>query len=291
MAGIAALFAVALLAVIAPAVLFADAPSKPTGGSATSGNGTMTLRWDYLSGATGGYDFRYSDSVVGMIGAEWLDVPGADNANDTTVTLPSKVDGVEQHKLTAGTLYYFQVRGKDDRNNAGPASELFNETQRASPTKLTGVTAIAGNAEVTLSWDAPPAGDFVVSYGYRQDGGSGWGGWQNFSSVENNYTVTGLTNGTTYTFELRAKAGTAEAPIYGAAAQARPITPGAPNAPIDLIARADADEEIFIAWSERAPITGAHVPDSSTVNAKAATPTGASGKRSSAVTLLILTIP
>ncbi len=205
MAGIAALFAVALLAVLVPAVVFADAPGKPTGGSATSGNGTMTLRWDYLSGATGGYDFRYSDSVVGMIGAGWLDVPGADNANDTTVTLPSEVDGVEQHKLTAGTLYYFQVRGKDDRNNAGPASELFNETQRASPTKLTGVTAIAGNAEVTLSWDAPPAGDFVFSYGYRQDGGSGWGGWQNFSSVENNYTVTGLSNGTTYSFQVRAK--------------------------------------------------------------------------------------
>ena len=61
--------------------------------------------------------------------------------------------------------------------------------------------------------------------------------------------MTGLTDGTTYTFELRVVAGTADAPIYGAAARAQSITPGAPNTPTSLSASADADEQITLTWT------------------------------------------
>ena len=69
-AGIAALFAVALLAVLVPAVVFAVAPTgAPAGVSATSGDGTMTLSWETLNGASGGYEYRYGADFGSLVTA------------------------------------------------------------------------------------------------------------------------------------------------------------------------------------------------------------------------------
>ncbi len=79
--------------------------------------------------------------------------------------------------------------------------------QRVAPAKLAGVTATAGNAEVTLTWENP-SDDTITSYDYRQsdDDGNNWSGWQNFifSPDTYSYTVTRLSNGTIYSFQVRA---------------------------------------------------------------------------------------
>ena len=283
--------------------------------------GTVTFTWDNPSnGQIDKYQYRYdateSNPVEGDWDVDWTNIPDQSavpngQANNQDMTgYNTNIPG------SSATLFY-QLRAvnndADDSSTsgvnegAGPTTAIpvaRTNTPGESPDPPTApadLTAAPGVQQVTLNWTASSAAtqEYQVRQSSSQDEDENavWTDWADIPKSgdgednRSSYTVTGLTNGTTYTFELRAKAGTAEAPIYGAAAPARPITPGAPNAPIDLIVRADADEEIFISWSERAPITGAHVPDSSTVNAKAATPTGASGKRSSAVTLLILTIP
>ena len=80
----------------------------------------------------------------------------------------------------------------------------------AGPSAPQNLTANAGNARATLEWDHPTSYDEIATtnYQYRHDGGSGtWTSWTGIPGGDaqtTSYTVTGLTNDTTYTFEVRA---------------------------------------------------------------------------------------
>ena len=243
--------------ILVPAVVFAAAPTEaPTGVSATSGDGDMTLSWSSLNGASGGYDFRYANYAAGVFAATWHDVPGTNAQNNTSVTLP--FGDPEQHRLTVGTTYYFQVRGKDseDPANAGPASTPASEAQRATPSKLADVAATAGNTTVMLSWTAAPASDVIINYEIRQsdDEGSNWGAWSTIASYTTigstlSDTVTGLSNGTTYSFQIRAK----NLQGGGPASETVVATPmGPPAAPAELTAQASSTEgtQVTLNWTD-----------------------------------------
>ena len=69
---------------------------------------------------------------------------------------------------------------------------------RAAPT-LTGITP--GNAFVSVTFTAGSAGgDAISSYQYSLDGGNTW---QNAMGTSSPITISGLTNGTSYTVSLR----------------------------------------------------------------------------------------
>ena len=94
---------------------------------------------------------------------------------------------------------------------------------------LTNFSAAPGDGQVVLSWDAPDSGSGVTRHEYRQKEGTG-SYPANFTQIPNSgegganeagYTVTGLTNETVYTFELRSVAGTTE----GTASESDPVTP------------------------------------------------------------------
>ena len=80
---------------------------------------------------------------------------------------------------------------------ASPASA----SEISAPT----VSARAGDGEVTLSWQRASGASW---YQLRQseDGGSSWDAWDGIDAptgVNKQYTVTDLTNGTAYTFQVR----------------------------------------------------------------------------------------
>ena len=102
------------------------------------------------------------------------------------------------------------------------------------PPTPTGFTATAGDGEVTLSWNA-----FSLPFTrleYRQKAGSGsYGSWMTIiggATGTTSHTVTGLINGTTYTFQLQAVTINAHSSVAGVASdvQATP-TDVDPNAP------------------------------------------------------------
>ncbi len=70
--------------------------------------------------------------------------------------------------------------------------------------------AAAGNGEVMLSWDAPDPSDLSIQkYEYRQKAAGGnyplsWTAIPNSDHTTASYTVPNLTNGTAYTFQVRA---------------------------------------------------------------------------------------
>ena len=148
--------------------------------------------------------------------------------------------------------YFFQVRGKAG-TETGEASDVSDGAYHRAvtkPAKLTGVTATAGNAQVTLSWDAPPSADNVFNYDYRIDphpsgGSSGWTLWQNFTTSTNSHTVTGLTNGSTYSFQVRANNNIGP----GTASEVVTATPAGPPAAPDLSAKV-GDQKVTLTWGD-----------------------------------------
>ena len=106
---------------------------------------------------------------------------------------------------------------------AGEAKTILPES--SAPQNF---AAAPGDGRVVLSWDAPASDSGVTKHQYRQKAGAGtyedWTDIANSAAGEANvggFTVTGLTNETAYTFELRRFIGTSE----GAAAEAGPVTP------------------------------------------------------------------
>ena len=90
-------------------------------------------------------------------------------------------------------------------------------------------TAKPGDGQAVLSWTAPASGSGVTKHQYRQKEGTGsypanWTDIPNSAEGEANedgYTVTGLTNETVYTFELKRFVGTTES----ATAESNAVTP------------------------------------------------------------------
>ena len=133
--------------------------------------------------------------------------------------------------LTNGTVYTFKLRAVNSLGAGGETGEK-GVTPAGVPLAPTGFSATRGDGSVLLSWTAAnDNGAALTGYQYQQDGGA-WTDIDNSAPGGANalsFTVTGLTNGTIYTFKLRAVnsegagAETAERTATPVAAQATEI--------------------------------------------------------------------
>ena len=133
-------------------------------------------------------------------------------------------------------------------------------TPVGAPGALASLTATEGDEEVALVWSAPAddGGSPVTGYEYRFAAGTAVPGdtpWQS-AGLDLERTVTGLTNGQQYAFEVRARNRVGEGEARGALAT--PV--GAPGALASLTATA-GDEEVALVWRAPAddggtPVTG-----------------------------------
>ena len=102
---------------------------------------------------------------------------------------------------------------------------------RDFPDNVTGVTATAGNEEVSVSWSA--ATDATGYQVQRSTDGSTWGNQE--TSTGTSITITGLTNSTEYFFRVRATNANGESDWTDGSESATPVAavaPGTPNAPL-----------------------------------------------------------
>ena len=124
----------------------------------------------------------------------------------------------------------------------------------AAPSMPQNLMADAGDGQVMLSWEAPATGDDPTGYQFRYGDGTLWSAWAATLSMTG-HTVTGLTNGTAYTFEVTAMnaGGNGPAASVMATPVAPTVDPVAPSAPQNLMADAD-DGQVMLSWE--APATG-----------------------------------
>jgi hypothetical protein len=131
-------------------------------------------------------------------GTNWTTFPHtASNATSRTVT-----------GLTNGTSYIFRVAhvaAGTTGTYSDPSSAYIPYTTPSAPSGLSGVR---GNAQVALTWSAPTANngravtDYVVQY--SSNNGTAWTTFSDAVSTTTSATVTGLTNGTSYVFQVAA---------------------------------------------------------------------------------------
>ena len=213
------------------------APSAPRGLAAAASDESVTLTWrapaDDGGSAIVRYQVRYQET--GGSYSEWSPVSGGAGATSTTVR------GLEN-----GKSYDFQVRAMNSvaAGEAATARATLAESAPGAPANL---TATGGDEQVALSWGAPDdGGSQILRYEYRYGAvGESYGAWATVSGGPNatSLTVTGLTNGTEYGFQVRAVNSISEGPEAAATA-----TPGRdPSAPTGLTARVES-ETITVMW-------------------------------------------
>ena len=136
--------------------------------------------------------------------------------------------------LSTGRTYYYQGRAVDSAGVMSAWSAQVSATVLSAPniSAPTSFNAARGDEQVTLTWTAAtaPAGQTIARYEYQHVASSGTfaDSWTNVGNVTT-ATVTGLTNGTAYKFEVRAVSNTGATGNAGSASATPATVPGSPT--------------------------------------------------------------
>ena len=203
-------------------------PISEIGLAASGEDRAVRLNWNRPSDDGGSpiirYEYRYA--AVGEKWNDWENVAAA----ATGVTVGNLVNDREYvfgvravNALGKGPVETARVTpvgpppppspgGGGGGGGGGP-----RQTVPAAPTNL---LADGGNEQVALSWDAPEndGGFAITDYEVRINGR---GSWISTGSIHTTHTVTGLTNGTAYVFQVRAVNAAGSSP-YSNRAKATP---------------------------------------------------------------------
>jgi hypothetical protein len=159
-----------------------------------------------------------------------------------------------------GAPYNDNDNDNDPDNGSGHA-RIYELTLVTEPDAPQTVTATAGDTSATVSWSAPASNGGSPITGYTATASPGGATCSTTAALT--CTVTGLTNGTSYTFTVTATnvAGTSSpSAVSNTATPAAPVTATVPSAPRTVVATA-GDRSATVVWSAPAfnggsPITG-----------------------------------
>ena len=234
----------------------ATIPSAPQSLRTTAGNASVYLSWSrpaddgygVIRGGTINYQYKYRQS-----GGTWT--TWSSEQWQSTVTISNLVND---------TTYEFEVRAKNDVGTGPSATATETPNNHTVPGVPLSFGTSSRPSSVELWWDPPEydGGTAITDYeyNYRVTGGN-WEGWASAGNANNaypTYTVTGLTNGTSYDFMVRAKN------AVGASARTSVLseTPRAttPDAPTNLSASAGSTTgSIDLSWTAPASDGGAAI--------------------------------
>ncbi len=181
-------------------------PSAPSAPKVTAGNGSVAISWTAPASngaAIDNYEVFQNGTSIGT----------------TTSTSLSKTG------LSNGTVYTYTVKA---HNAAGwsNASSGTNATPRTVPNAPNTPSVSPGNGSVTISWTAPANnGAAITQYEVSRNG------TPIATPSTTGYTDTGLSNGTSYSYTVRAYNAAGWGNKSAAASTVPRTVPGAPSAP------------------------------------------------------------
>ncbi|MCY3635874.1 MAG: fibronectin type III domain-containing protein [bacterium] len=201
MAALAVLGILALLAPLPTAAAQPSVPDEPVNVTATPGDAQVTLAW--TPGADNGstiirYEYTYDENGAAV--NVWYPIPGS-NRHTTSYTVTG---------LANGTAYRFYLRAINLEGNGAVATAVsLPAIPATTPDPVTELIATPGNSQATLTWiPGFDGGSPILYYEIRQRiVNSPYGPWSimvGSTAATTSFIVTGLTNGVTYQFQVRA---------------------------------------------------------------------------------------
>jgi serine protease len=244
---------VGLLDVAATLQAIPTVPATMAAPTATAGDGSATVSWSPPA-SDGGASLSSYELRTLVDGAPTGSVSLSPLATSHTVT-----------GLTNGTTYRFQIRAINAEGPGAwsPESNAVTPSLPATvPSTMAPPVAVAGNGSATLTWTPPASDGGSPVTGYRvailPQGAAP--SIQDFDASTTTRTITGLTNGTAYRFQVGAinAVGVSEP-----SAPSEPVTPAvpytvpsAPGAPTGV----PQDGAVILEWASPddggSPITG-----------------------------------
>jgi len=224
-------------------------PDAPTNIVADGRNGSLVVTWSAPAYNGGSAITSYTATAFTAATA------GSQVTTCSTSTLSCTLGG-----LSNGTTYYVSMQAQNAAGLSVRSDPRVAGTPSLLPTAPRNVAGTPGNGQVSLSWDAPTGrgNSAIVDYQIWYSSGSGYTEFTHDPSTATSATVTGLTNGTAYTFEVYAVNSDGTGPVSAASAPVTPATlPGAPT--IDSATAGNAS--VALAWTPPAddggsPVTG-----------------------------------
>ena len=205
--------------------------SPPQNLTATAGDGRVTLNWLPSAGATSYTIYRRFENEP-----EFTELT-------TGVLKPPFVDP----NLTNATRHFYQVRAVTAAADSELSAKVSAIPLPPVPATAPVINAVAGNARVTLTWDAVPG---APGYNVYRSTTGVFRGPAIGSTTETTFISTGLVNDTTYFYTVAARNMGGEGP-RAAAVPAVPVAP--PNTPRNLTAEI-GDNFLTLTWT---PMDGA----------------------------------
>ena len=193
----------------------ATAPGAPTGVSAALGNALAIV--SFTAPASNGGSVVTGYTVTSSPGG----ITGTGSASPIVVT-----------GLTNGTAYTFTVKATNAAGASVASTASSSVTPQATaPEAPTGVSAVPGNGQATISFTAPASNGGAAISGYTVTSSAGN---KTATGSASTITVTGLTNGIAYTFTVVATNSKGDSPASPASNSVTPniLTPviGQPSA-------------------------------------------------------------
>ena len=195
-------------------------PDAPTSVTATALDQSAQVSWNAPA----------SNGGSAITGYTVTSNPGGFIAQTNGNTLTATVNG-----LTNGTSYTFTVTATNAKGTSAASAPSNAVTPAAVPSAPTAVTATGGNGQAHVTWTAPASTNGSAITGYTVTSSPG-GITKSVNGSTLAADVTGLTNGTSYTFTVTATNG---AGTSAASAPSNAVTPmGPPLAPPSATATA-----------------------------------------------------
>lgn len=200
--------------------------------------------------AAGSYDVKVdwvTFKAVGGAAASGLNVVCSGNSANTPAPIPGSPAATLPNEIASATGKNVKQRTLNfalDPSSEFAATGLTAQADQGAqpPGSPTGVTAVAGDAQLTASWTAPSSGGAPTSYVATASGG------KTCTTATTSCTITGLTNGTAYTVTVVAKNSGGDSAPSSPSSAVTPTAPTAPAAPTAVSATA-GDASAAVTWT------------------------------------------